>query len=434
MKKTLFFALAALFAALPLFTSCNTEDDIDVTSVLVKVTMPDGFNEDVVYAGHDVVLKDRNSSRSYTASPINGTAIFTKIPYGVYDASTSCTLTNTEFKNVASAETVGKITSGITLNGFVSTIQVTADLKESVNMKLVWSVSSSLLISKIYNFGTLNLANKAYSIDKYVEIYNNSDEVQYADGLWIASAYGSAVGSISTVYPEVETANEVYLERVVKLPGEGTDYPIEPGKSIVIAQNAKNHIDPEVITNTVDLSGADFECYVDGAPASFFPSDNADVPNIIEKYGATSSTAKFFAGQGTILVIFRMSDEKFEALGTQMGAGYDQFPQYAPYCKLLPVSEVIDAVDLYRKGFESRRGKHVPLSVDASYAACNQRCITERKISFFTSDGRAVLQDTNNSASDFVLIEPVDNEAGEMVTPANLTPRDYTKPEIQPAE
>lgn len=165
-----------------------------------------------------------------------------------------------------------------------------------------------------------------------------------------------------------------------------------------------------------------------------FPSDNASVPNIIEKYGATSSTAKFFAGQGTIITIFRMEDSEFESLGTKIGAGYDRFPQFAPYCKTLPVDKVIDAVDLYRKGFENRRGKHVPLSVDASYAACNQRCIAERKISYTTPDGRIVLQDTNNSSFDFALIEPVDDADGKVVTPANLAPRDYTKPEIQPSK
>ena len=431
MKRALFLTAVAALAGLA-FSSCEKSGDIDATDVTVNVVMPEGFDANAKYSG-EVVLKDRNSTKTYTAVASDGTAVFSDVAYGVYDASASQSLSNADFK-AAAPELAANLTSSVNLNGYVSQIEVTATAAEPSVLNLTWSVPSSLVISKIYNFGTLTIAKKVYNIDKYVEIFNNSDEVQYADGLWIAQAYGSAVGAISTVYPDVETADVVYLERVVKLPGNGTDYPIEPGKSIVIAQNAKNHIDPEVVTQTVDLSDADFECYVEGAPASFFPSDNASVPNIIEKYGATSSTAKFFAGQGTILTIFRMEDSEFEALGTQVGAGYDSFPQYAPYCKTLPANKVIDAVDLYRKGFENRRGKHVPLSVDASYAACNQRCITERKISYTTPEGRIVLQDTNNSSSDFVLIEPVDDAEGNVVTPANLTPRDYTKSEIQPSK
>lgn len=431
MKRTLLLTAAAALAGLA-FSSCEKSGDIDATDVTVNVVMPEGFATSAQYSG-EVVLKDRNSSKTYTAVANGGTAVFSDVAYGIYDASAAQTLSNADFK-AAAPELAANLTSSVNLNGYVSQIEVTATLAEPSVLNLSWSVPSSLVISKIYNFGTQTIAKKTYNIDKYVEIFNNSDEVQYADGLWLAQAYGTAIGSISTNYPDVETADVVYLERVVKLPGNGTDYPIEPGKSIVIAQNAKNHIDPKVVTQTVDLSGADFECYVEGAPASMFPTDNTSVPNIIEKYGAASATAKFFAGQGTIITIFRMEDSEFEALGTKMGAGYDSFPQYAPYCKTLPVDKVIDAVDLYRKGFENRRGKHVPLSVDASYAACNQRCISERKISYVTPDGRIVLQDTNNSSEDFVLIEPVDDANGQLVTPANLTPRDYTKAEIQPAK
>lgn len=415
------------------FSSCEKSGDIDATDVTVNVVMPEGFDANAKYSG-EVVLKDRNSTKTYTAVASDGTAVFSDVAYGVYDASASQSLSNADFK-AAAPELAANLTSSVNLNGYVSQIEVTATAAEPSVLNLTWSVPSSLVISKIYNFGTQTIAKKVYNIDKYVEIFNNSDEVQYADGLWIGEAYGSAVGAISSNYPDVESADVVYLQRVVKLPGNGTDYPIEPGKSIVIAQNAMNHIAPEVITQTVDLSGADFECYVEGAMASQFPSDNPDVPNIIEIFGANNYVAKFFAGQGTIINVFRATDDEFESLETKLAAGTDSYGAiYAYYCKMIPVSKVIDAVDLYRKGFENRRGKHVPLSVDASYAACNQRCITERKIAYTTPEGRIVLQDTNNSSSDFVLIEPVDDAEGNVVTPANLTPRDYTKSEIQPSK
>ena len=431
MKRPIIATVLASIAAVALL-SCNKTPEISTASVTVNVALPEGFSSEASYTGN-VILKDRNSAKSYTATASEGVAVFPKVAYGVYDASASLTLTNEQFREIATEETAGGITSSVNLNGYVASVTVTSETSSAspVDLTLSWSVPSSLVISKIYNFGTQTLAGKAYNIDKYVEIFNNSDEVQYADSLYLAEAYGSAVSSPATVYPGIEDGDAVYLQRVVRIPGNGTQYPIAPGKSIVIAQNAMNHIVADVVTNTVDLIDADFECYVEGASASMFPSDNTDVPNIEEIFGASSAQAKFFAGQGTVLTIFRMTASEFEALETKMGAGYETLPQYAPYCKVLPADRVLDGVDLYRKGYESRRGKHLPLSVDASYAACDQRCISERKIAYTTPDGRIVLRDTNNSAADFVLIAPVDNEDGAMVTPANLTPRDYTKPEIR---
>lgn len=48
--------------------------------------------------------------------------------------------------------------------------------------------------------------------------------------------------------------------------------------------------------------------------------------------------------------------------------------------------------------------------------------IAERKVAYTATDGRKVLQDTNNSGADFVVSTSVDG------TPAFLVPRQYDKP------
>lgn len=419
-----FFLWSAALALMTLTQSC-TEDDKEISTVdtvTVTVNMPSDFPASAAYQG-EVTLQDRNSTRSYTATAVNGKAVFTDVMFGIYDASAAATLTHDEFA-AAAPELAANFSGSISLNGnltMLSLVDQTA-AAEQFEINLTWAVPGNLVISKIYSFGTTNLNDKVYNIDKYWEIYNNSDQVQYVDGLYLGEAYGSAVSP--SVYPDVATDPCCYLQRVVRFPGDGRQYPVEPGKSIVVAMNAKNHIDPEVITQTVDLSGADFECYVENS-TSFFPADNASVPNLEQVYGANTYAAKFGASQGAIIVLFEMDDidnaEKVLAPGTDAyGAAY------AYYNLAVPNSKVIDAVDCYRMSLEARKSKHLPTDIDASHAAIDQKGIADRRVAYVTPDGRKVLQDTNNSSQDFVYIAPRTEGGAD-----HIVPRDYDKPEIQ---
>ena len=424
-KSILIFAAAAAFAGAVVLTSCERKEIASIPEVTVQVNLPEGFSSSAVYSG-EVSLTDKATGKVKTVKAENSVAVFKKVPYGAYTVTASASLTNEEFKAQA-PEISASVTAGISLNSnpVDAVLSSNEDASEPIVVNVAWSIPSSLVISRIYNFGTLKLDNKAYNIDKYIEIYNNSSETQYVDGLYLGEAYGSIVSA--SPYANIATGNFCYVQRVVRIPGNGTQYPVEPGKSIVIAQNAKNHIDAEVVTNTVDLSGADFECYVEGALASQFPSDNADVPNIEEVFGANKNAARFFGGQGTVPVLFRMTETLFTALNAVLAPGTDAYGDtYAFYCKPIAASDILDAVDGFRVGFENRGGPHVPAVVDASGALFNQKNITLRKIAYYTPDGRAVLQDTNNSSKDFVIVESTNEDASILV------PRKYDVPQIQP--
>ena len=423
--KTLKLLVTIAAMAATILSSCNKDKEITtVDGVTVNVAMPADFPETAVFAG-TVTINDRNSSFSVTAQAEEGKAVFGKIPFGVYDISASWLLSNEEFKAMAPDLAVDLSTSvSLTGSSAIVTFASASDAATPIDLVLRWSVPSSLVFSRIYNFGTLNLAGKAYNIDKYIEIFNNSAEVQYVDGLYLGEAYGSA--PVASAIADTGTSDFVYLQRVSRIPGSGKEYPVEPGKSIVIAQNAKNHIDAEVVTNTVDLSGADFEAYDEKGSASFFPADNASVPNLVtDIYAALSSIAKLFVTQGNIPVLFKCSEEEIKGFETMTPPGYEAYPQFAPSLLKLPADKVIDAVDQMRTGFESRGGRHLPLSVDAGYAMVNQKAIVARRISYKTADGRIVLQDTNNSSNDFVQI------TSETEDGAHLKARDYSAPEIQ---
>lgn len=114
--------------------------------------------------------------------------------------------------------------------------------------------------------------------DQYFKITNNSDELLYLDGLMISEAkYPSSTRTpfefLEPIKKEACGVGTVYV-----IPGKGHDVPVEPGKSLIIANNAQNHLATN--PNSFDLSGADFEWYDKSTSAANQDVDNPDVPNL----------------------------------------------------------------------------------------------------------------------------------------------------------
>ena len=82
---------------------------------------------------------------------------------------------------------------------------------------------------------------------------------------------------------------------------------------------------------------------------------------------------------------------------------------------------IIDAVQQY-KAEDANPVMHAELDASAAVLGREVPVIAERKVAYTATDGRKVLQDTNNSGADFVVSTSVDG------TPAFLVPRQYDKP------
>ncbi len=99
-----------------------------------------------------------------------------------------------------------------------------------------------LVFKEIYYTGSRTPGNGTYFSDQFYEIYNNSDEVIYADSLCIANTGGAsgqtATGRTWGFRPDQQF---VYLQNVWMIPGNGHQHPIQPGESIVIAQDGIDH-------------------------------------------------------------------------------------------------------------------------------------------------------------------------------------------------
>ncbi len=146
-----------------------------------------------------------------------------------------------------------------TLAGSESNVSLIADGAEVV-VKVDAVKEAALVFKEIYYTG-VDPAN-FYFRDQFYEIYNNSTEVVYADGLCIAeTVFANIDKSVIYEWP-IPNADQYVFARVIwQLPGDGKTYPVQPGESFVIAQWATNHKAENLSKglSPVDLTGAEFE-------------------------------------------------------------------------------------------------------------------------------------------------------------------------------
>ena len=114
--------------------------------------------------------------------------------------------------------------------------------------------------------------------DQYFKITNNSDELLYLDGLMISEAKYASSTKTPYEFKDPIKKEACGVGTVYVIPGGGHDVPVEPGKSLIIANNAQNHLATN--PNSFDLSGADFEWYDKSTSSSNQDVDNPDVPNL----------------------------------------------------------------------------------------------------------------------------------------------------------
>jgi len=181
---------------------------------------------------------------------------------------------------------------------------------------------------------------------QYVELYNAGAVTEYLDGKIICRLASDIDG----------------IQGIWQFPGTGTDYPINPGEYKIVTADAKTY-------THLDLSNANFECYVVG---EFNASDNANVPNLTN----LKSTTEFLYAYTSDELIFASGADVYWEDG-------------------IDIETIIDGVE-YAKAGATPSTIELNDLVDAGYAAgpaSNYLGIpVERK-----EPG----MDTNNSSNDF---------------------------------
>lgn len=396
MKKRFFqFGMALLaVASTAVFTACSDDDEtVPSYNLTVSNQLPEG------YQAGDIQNVKLILGSATSADTISMTAL----------KDTTLVLRQGDYKVTVQGKIAGEATGNVIGTANVS---LYADVKADVRLAKV--NQSTLIIKTIHNSGS----KQYYMKESYLEIVNNSDEVQYLDGVIISAPAGNQVvenawqaEGITDKYPSGQGA-------VVAFPGNGTDYPLLPGQSVLVANNATNHKqaydaeyddEEEIATYAVcpDLSKADWEIYLDYTPNDVdYDAPNLDVIFTNNKYmfafglgvmGRSYLLAKLPAG---------MNPAEFGADETNLSTE-PNFPVAMQYL-MIPSKYVLDAVDVYNPEAENHVCTFLPCD-DATGVKGNPAysglCL-QRKIAK-TENGRVYYQDTNSSADDFVAGQPL---------------------------
>ncbi len=262
---------------------------------------------------------------------------------------------------------------------------------------------AALVFKEIYYTG----CGDYYFRDQFYEIYNNSTEVVYADGLCIAETVWANY-DYSVIYDwPIENADQyVYVQVVWQIPGDGTTYPVQPGESFVIAQWGVDHRVESYSAGAspVDLSGAEFEA-IEKETTSYSGLVLTDNPAVnMAKVIVVPGTSGSYMPQwltstsGSRYVLFKPKEPlKNEDFITATNADYNG------KAREIPISEVIDAVQAVSDE-ANMQYLGLPTVLDAGAIWCSGAYKAEsivRKIKETREDGTIVYQDTNNTTNDF---------------------------------
>lgn len=315
----------------------------------------------------------------------NGIATATDIIPGVYTIS------------VSASQNQGGFT--YTIAGSESNVSLIADGAEVV-VKVDAVKEAALVFKEIYYTG-VDPAN-FYFRDQFYEIYNNSTEVVYADGLCIAeTVFANIDKSVIYEWP-IPNADQYVFARVIwQLPGDGTTYPVQPGESFVIAQWATNHKAENLSKglSPVDLTGAEFEAIEKETTFNgILLTDNLAI-NMKKVVQAGYAMPQWLTStDGSRYVLFKPSKPlKNEDFITATNADYQGT------AREIAINDVIDAV----QAVNNESGMSVlglPTALDAGAIWCSGSYVGEsiaRKIKETRPDGTNVYQDTNNTSNDF---------------------------------
>lgn len=393
----------------PTTLSLDLAPDFTVDDSGTKATMAD-------LEGLSIKLDNYIDDLHYQGRIENGVAKVDGVTPGVYNIVVSGKLTGADGQEYSLS------------GGAVNQIVKPGSKPAAFKVKRVM-VNAPLMFSEIFFSGTASF----YFRNQYYEIYNNSDEVVYLDGIYFANLAPVTATKQLPVWPKEDDGNYGYAERVWKFPGTGHDYPLQPGEAVVVSQFAANHKLPQYNPNSpVDCSASEFEFNMNNPN---FPDQPA--PDMIHVYYDGKAEMGFMPQYlvsvfGGAYVIFRVPEgETWDPVNDLSLQTKDASDAWSSIYAKVPNRYILDAVEA---GHNETMidAKRVPTLLDAGMTYVGQTYCSKsvrRKVALDDqgrehrrADGTPYLQDTNNSTDDFIHgVTPVFRAFGEKMPAWNHT-------------
>lgn len=302
-------------------------------------------------------------------------------------------------------------------NGTTEGVRLISDME--CRVALASSQAGSIVFREIYCGGCSKSPEEGgYQFDKYVILHNNSDEVQYLDGLCFGCAdpYNSSANNNvwtstdpatgATVFPEFVPV----IQCVWQFGGSGTSFPLAPGEdAVLVVCGAIDHASQYPQSVNLNRDGY-FVCYNNTYFTNTLyhpvPGDRISADhflNVVIKTGVANAYP--FSINSPAAVIFRaegMTMSQFVAdpdnLTAKPGSSLDTVVK-------VPAEWVVDAVEVFN-GSSSSNLKRLQPQLDAGYvtlSATYRGHTLHRHLDEAASAeaGYDIYVDTNNSSTDF---------------------------------
>lgn len=358
----------------------------------LRLTLPESYSSSYSLDGAKLSLQKMGTATTYELTcAADGLASIASLPYGMYalhgqvEAAAEdglrlyvCKIPYTELKHLKPAE------------------GATPPAPLAFQLEPLYP-ASALVFKEIYFTKSRSaVTNEIYNEDGYVELYNNSDRPIYIDGVSISETWQVTSHPKGVFFPEYLGTDIVTPGFIFTFPGSGREHKLEPGQSVIMAENALNHkaINPG---SPVDLSHADFEMLDN----DWHDTDTPEVPNMITYFTFTATVTDFHNRGWKGWLIWKVDKPMPEFLAehiadvtTPSGAGKKIYE--------VPSRYILDGV--ISAPPTGPRCRPLPVHIDVGYTYCSKNNIAKtirRKVAKKVG-GRYILQDTNNSSVDFI--------------------------------
>lgn len=288
-------------------------------------------------------------------------------------------------------------------------------------------VESSLIFKQLYFTGVMSY----YAQDAFFEIVNNSDKTEYLDGVILGivdRGWGDGWSAAPSAWLAAGETRYPMTSYTVYFPGNGDEYPLAAGESVIVATNAVDHttIHPagdEDDASPVNLTNADFEMFSGVASAYFTDTDNPDVPNMVVAYKkAGNDFMPGVSGQSLILAKLPTGTSVADYVANEdnyadtPGAAYN-----GKHLLMINSEYILDAVNIVNPNVDGSIDQRTVLTkddagqtffnagIDAETGVYNDPMYSgkaiQRKV-YKTVKGIKKYSDTNNSTKDFETCAP----------------------------